>query len=84
MSNGRIVTIAWYPPLTPARQRVFNVILLTIIPALTLWSAIWAATLFPYQPRAHSYIDPWKLNEPIVRQSFGFDHQQYEAWLQEQ
>jgi len=52
MSNGRIVTIAWYPPLTPARQRVFNVILLTIIPALTLWSAIWAATLFPYQPRA--------------------------------
>jgi hypothetical protein len=67
---------------------VLDIIRLTVIPAVTLVSAIWAATLFPYQPTYSSpsqrYIDEWKLNEPVVCQAFGFDHQEYEEWLQKQ
>ena len=94
--RGRNIYVEWYAPwsgpLSPARRRILNVFLLVAVPlaliAATNWSLHipWGGSYGAcnHGARPDKYIEPWKLEEQIVCETYHFTHEQYEAWLAKQ
>ena len=86
----RAIYLDWYPPLSPARQRVWRILMLLMMPLVVIFGIWWAgvfrdALTAPRQDLgAGRYIDPWKLNEEVVRSSYRFTHEEYVEWLENQ
>ncbi|MEN6367729.1 MAG: hypothetical protein ABFC88_13035 [Thermoguttaceae bacterium] len=85
----RTVYVDWYAPwsgpLSPARRLVLNVLLLVAVPWAALLTTVWVVN-FPWGRYNESGrpIEEWKKNEPVVRQVYHFDHEEYVKWLSEQ
>jgi hypothetical protein len=81
---NRVVYVRWYGPLSPARQIILNILILTFVTLSVILSSIYAINIPWTSSGSRMYVDSWKLNEKNVCDIYQFNHEQYVKWLSEQ